>query len=303
MENVLLAGGTGLIGTRLSALLLREGYSVSILSRSHRGTSGSLRYYRWNIQKGYIDPEALAAATHVINLTGAPVAGSRWTPSRKRKILESRVLSTRLLREAATRSDRIKTFINASAVGFYGNGGSRWLTETDQPGDDFLATVCRQWEQEAQQPDNASMRTVILRIGLVLAREGGALPELLRPMHFGIAPYFNSGNQIQSWIHADDVCGIFLHALRSTKMQGIYNAVAPTPVSNFELVRTLRNIKQRWALLLPVPAPVLRLMLGEMASMLLISQRCSASKIVEAGYSFLYPEIHQALSAEVGKPG
>lgn len=297
--NVLITGGTGLIGKRLTELLLQEGYQVIYLSRSRKKFTGSIPTYHWNIGEGQIDDEAIRNADHIVHLAGASIAGGRWTAKRKEDMYLSRIGSTKLLlRQLKNAKHHVKTFISASAVGYYGDGKDKWLTEEAPAGNDFLAKLCSDWEAETQKVNSLGIRTVIYRIGIVLSRNGGALPELARSMNFGVATYLGSGNQYLSWIHIDDLCRAFLFAIKNNQMNGVYNAVAPSPVTNREMTDAIRRAKKIPAIVLPAPAFALKLALGEMSQALLTGQRCSSEKLLKAGFKFSYPRLDKALSAE-----
>jgi len=296
--NVLITGGTGLIGKRLSAMLLEKGYSVSFLSRGKTDISGTIKTYHWNPEKGELDDTAIRNAHAIINLAGASIADGRWTAKRKNEIYTSRTAGTMLLAHKLKELNHpLKVFVNASAVGFYGDKGGKWLTETDNSGNDFLASVCKDWEAKAQTVSALGIRTVICRIGIVLAREGGALPELEKSMRFGISAYLGDGRQYYSWIHLDDVCRIFIHALENEKMNGAYNAVGNNPVTNKELLRAIQKAKGAHALTVTAPAFALKIILGEMSEAILGSQRCVNEKLGKLGFEFRFTNLQNALSA------
>ncbi|HXH19918.1 MAG TPA: TIGR01777 family oxidoreductase [Chitinophagales bacterium] len=296
MENVLITGGTGLIGSHLSKLLLNKGYSVSLLSRSKKNMDSGIRYYYWDIARGELEDNALKTADHIIHLAGASIAGGRWTKKRKEELYSSRIGNSALILQKLKRiGHHVKTFISASAVGYYGDGRDKLLTEDAPCGKDFLACLCRDWESQAMQMKSRGIRAVALRTGIVLSRQGGVLPELARPMHFGVAVYMGDGKQYLSWIHIDDVCRAYLFALKNKNLEGVYNAVAPQPVTNREMITFIREARQSHALILPAPAFALKLALGEMSHALLTGQRCSSEKLIKAGFEFRYPDLKGAL--------
>ncbi len=297
MHTTLITGGTGLIGSHLSRLLAKEGHTVNLLSRGASAPSeGVSKVYQWDIDKEQIDEKAIATADYIIHLAGVPVAGAKWTKKRKEQIYFSRVAGTMLLSKKINEVGKnVKAFISASAVGYYGDCGDRWLTEDAPNGNDFLAHVCRDWEKYSIGEGAPDVRSVALRTGIVLSKEGGALPELEKSMNFGIATYLGDGSQYYSWLHIDDICRMYLHALQTETMQGAYNAVAPEPVTNKELVSAIRKAKGCFALELPAPTFVLKFALGEMSDAILGSQRCTSKKIEQTGFRFSFPDLKGAL--------
>lgn len=295
-QTVLIAGGTGLLGRHLSEMLKDEGFRVIHLSR-HQNLQARFPAYRWDLDAGHIDEEALEQADHIINLAGAGVADKRWTPARKRLIIDSRIESTKLLKRYIEKHGpgNFKSFTAASAIGFYGNRGEELLTEESAPGKGFLPEVCTAWEAASGEIEKLGLRTSIVRIGIVLSMKGGALPQMLMPFRFLVGTRFGSGRQWYSWIHIDDISRIFCEAIKNEKLSGIYNGVAPHPVRNRDFVATIRRALERPALLLPVPAWLLRLALGEMADAVLDSTRVSAEKLTKSGFEFEHPLLLPAL--------
>ncbi len=291
MEKILITGGSGLIGQRITDLLEKKGYTVAWLSRSSQTNQKS---FVWNVEKQEIDPEAMEWADAVIHLAGAGVAEKRWTPARKKLILESRTQSTQLLYTAIEKSShRPSTFISASAVGFYGfNTGTALVDESSAAGSDFLAEVVVAWENEAKKMETLQLRTVLLRIGIVLDAEGGALGEMLKPP---VAAPLGSGDQWMSWIHVEDLARMFVFALEKTTLQGVYNAVAPNPATNQQLTQEAAQAKGKTYLGIGVPGFALKLVLGEMAAMVLGGNRVSCQKIQKAGFQFEFFELSAAL--------
>ena len=291
MKKVLITGGSGLIGQRITELLEKKGYQVAWLSRSARSER---KNFLWNIEKQEIDPEAMEWADAVIHLAGTGVAEKRWTPERKKLILESRTHSTRLLFSALDQAqNRPTTFISASAVGYYGfDTATALVDETSPAGNDFLAEVVMAWENEVKKIESLDVRTVMLRIGIVLDAEGGALPEILKPP---VAAPLGSGDQWMSWIHSEDLARMFVFALEKTTLQGAYNAVGPNPATNQQLTQEAANATGKTYLGIGVPGFLLRLILGEMAAMVLGGNRVSCQKIQKAGFQFEYFELSAAL--------
>jgi uncharacterized protein len=304
MKTVLITGGTGMIGKTLTKALLQKKYQVIILSRETRepqpGIPG-LSYAQWNINQQTIDKDAIIKADYIINLAGAGIADKRWTKKRKTEIVDSRVKSCELLVKALKEnSNQVKAVISASAIGWYGPDpvipNPSPFTE-DKPADNaFLGATCLQWEKSIEPVQQSGKRLVRLRIGIVLSNEGGALPEFRRPIRFGIAAILGNGKQAVSWIHIDDLVRLFIAAIENETMNGIYNAVAPYPVSNKELTLQLARIKRgKFFIPFHVPAFILKIVLGEMSIEVLKSATVSAKKIMGTGFTFLYTSITEAL--------
>ena len=297
MSKVLIAGGSGLIGQRLSQLLVEKGHEPLLLSRSAK-PNAAYKTFVWDLKQMQIDEHAIQEADYVINLAGAGVADGRWTPERKKLIIDSRVHTNQLLLESFQKlGKKPKAYLSSAAIGYYGDRGEEWLTEASEPGNGFLAESCQAWEEAIATIAASGIRTVALRIGIVLSKSGGALAKMLLPLKFGLSTYFGNGNQWYSWIHIEDVCRMFLEGIENEQLQGTYNAVAPNPATNKELADKLVEVVSHFALALPAPAPVLRLAMGEMADVVLSSNRVSAKKIQQEGFEFKYPELKSALQA------
>lgn len=297
MATVLIAGGTGLIGQRLSILLRKHGYTVRHLSRRADPTA-PFPQFRWDPSRKLIDPEALEGVDHLINLAGAGIADRPWTAARKQLITSSRVESNLLLhQEIAARGWQPQSFIASAAIGYYGDRPSdQWITENEGPGEGFLAESCIAWEDAIQQVRLLGVRTVTLRTGVVLSLNGGAVPKLVGPLRWGLGTIMGNGKQWYAWIHIDDLCQMFVYALENVALQGVYNAVAPEPVRNAEFTRVLARQFNPSALTLPAPSWALRLALGEMADVVLTGARVSARRIQSAGFAFKYPDLPTAVA-------
>jgi uncharacterized protein len=295
VSNILITGGSGLIGSRLTELLLQRGHRVSHLGRTKHDTG--IHSYTWNVEQHQIDPEALLGIDSLIHLAGAGIADKPWTSARKREILESRTNATRLLYDELKKGRHtVKAFISASAIGYYGfNDNEEICTEESNAGNDFLATVTRRWENEIDAITTLGIRVVKVRIGIVLSDKGGALKGIMRPVKLLAGAPLGSGNQYMSWIHLDDLCGIFIKAIEDQAMHGLYNGVSPTPVTNRDLTVSIAKMLRKPLILPAVPSFLLKLLLGEMADLVLRGSKVSAQKILQAGYSFKFQNINDAL--------
>lgn len=292
-NTVLIAGGSGLIGSKLSKMLLKNGYAVRLLSRSPKAEG----QFFWNPASGEIDASALEGVDSVVNLTGANIAGGRWTAARKRDIIESRVQSAILLRrEIEKLAVPPKSYLSASAVGFYGNSGEEWMSETSPPANQgFLAECCQKWETAADQIAALGVRSVKFRIGVVLDKEGGALAEIVKPLRFGLGIYFGDGKAWWPWVHHEDVCQAFLWAIENHHAQGVFNLCSPVPARGRDLVKATAKALHQPAIFLPAPAFLLRLFLGQMSTVVLNSNRVSSEKITKSGFVFKWPGLDSAL--------
>ncbi len=292
-----ITGGTGFVGQHLSRLLQSRGHRITIFSRSAASQSrAGARVAQWNPDEGVYDTDAFVPLEAVVHLAGAGVADKRWTEARKKEIVDSRVQGTRFLLEALrANAPHCKTLISASAIGWYGPDVADKIpfTEDAPPAHDFLGETCRQWETEVFRAKDF-LRTVALRIGIVLGREGGAYPEFAKGLRFGVMPVLGSGDQVVSWIHVEDVAAMFALAVEDDAMQGIYNCVAPHPVTNRALMKAIATTKGGLAIPVPVPAFALTIGLGEMSTEVLKSCTASAAKTEAAGFSFRFKTIEEA---------
>jgi len=296
-EKILITGGSGMIGSRLSEMLIDQGYEVAHLSRNPNKFS-KYKTFRWDVKQGYIDDNAITYANYIIHLAGAGVADEKWTEERKREILKSRVDSASLLYNCLQKSNHhVKGFISASAIGIYGDSGDQLVSEESILADDFLAEVCKAWEASAWQIKNLDLRTVIFRLGIVLSDKGGALPQLALPVKMMAGAPLGSGKQYMSWIHIDDACRLFINAIEDTQFEGVYNAVAPHPVTNSEFTKELAQVMHKPLMLPKVPEFALNLMLGQKSGVVLDSQRVSANKVLQTGFTFEYNYLDEALES------
>ena len=297
--RLIVAGGTGFIGSALCQRLLERGHSLTLLTRarSSQTISPNPKWITWDPSSGGNREDMVDGADGVINLAGEPIAARRWTEAQKEKIRSSRIHTTRALVAAIAKAGEKPPFlINSSAVGYYGARGDEAITERDGPGGDFLARVCIDWEEEAQRAEGYGVRVIRLRTGVVLGKGGGALAKMVPPFKFFVGGPLGSGRQWMSWIHIEDEVGLILFLMEKPDARGAVNATAPNPVTMKDFCKTLGSVLRRpsWA---PVPAFALRLMLGEMAEMLLTGQRVLPEVALSLGYKFRYPTLSEALRA------
>jgi uncharacterized protein (TIGR01777 family) len=301
MQTVLITGGTGMVGQALTNTLIEKGYEVIVLTRTPKRSSRlQLSYAEWDVKNQYIDPAAIKKATIFVHLAGESVASKRWTTKRKQEIIDSRVQTGQLLAKVLQENKhQVHTFISASAIGWYGpdNEKSRdqGFSETDPMDNSYLGTTCGLWESSTDSIKVLGIRHIVLRIGIVLNKRGGALAEFVKPAKFGLATILGKGNQIVSWIHQIDLCNIILFAIENKQIEGIYNAVAPNPVSNKELTLTVASKYFKHHLNINVPVFILKIMLGEMSIEVLKSAKVSSKKLQQQGFEFNYSNIIEAI--------
>lgn len=304
MATVLITGGTGLIGQALTKELIAKGYSVIVLSRQSTHAVAKkhapLSYAHWDIPKQTIDKEAIQKADYIIHLAGANVADGRWTEKRKQQIRESRTNSSALLVKALKEyPNHVQAVVSASAIGWYGPDpqvpNPQPFTEMAPSYANFLGTTCQLWEDSIKPVLHEGRRLVILRTGIVLSNHGGAYKEFEKPLKFGVASVLGSGKQVVSWIHIADLVGMYIAALENKQWHGVYNAVAPAPVSNKELILTIARKRGGFYVPAKVPELALKTALGEMSVEVLKSATVSSKKAESAGYQFLFPTIETAV--------
>ena len=302
MQTVLITGGTGLVGKALTKALLAKGYKVIILSRSvsNKEAVANLLYARWDVKKQEIDITALQAADYIVHLAGAGVVEKKWTDAYKKEIVDSRTESSGLIIESLKNNEnKVKAIVSASAIGWYGEDTEpvKPFVETDGAADSFLGQTCKLWEQSIEPVTSLGIRLVKLRIGIVLGNDGGALPEFKKPIRLGTAAILDSGKQMVSWIHIDDLCRMFIAAIENKEMHGSYNAVAPMPVSNRSLTLTLaKAMNGKFYIPVHVPAFVLKIMMGERSAEVLKSATVSCKKILDTRFEFNFKTIEPALA-------
>ena len=299
--NVLITGGSGLVGTRLTEILIKRGFTVSHLTRKveEKSVGGKpVKTYLWDIKKGIIDEKALLEADYLVHLAGAGIADENWSEERKKEIIESRTKSIDLIvSKLQTLPHRIISFASASGIGYYGaDTGNEHISEQHTPGNDFVADCCIQWEAAADEIQALGIRTVKFRTGIVLSEKGGALPKLTQPVRWGVGAALGTGKQWQSWIHLDDLCELFIKSLTDQQMTGAYNAVAPNPVTNHDLTKISAQVLKRPFWMPNVPEFALKLAFGEMASIVLGGNYVLNQRIkLETDFEYRFVEVRKAL--------
>ena len=292
MKKVLITGGTGLIGKRLSFLLASRGYEVRILSRNDSSNS-VYKTFVWNVTEQYINDSAFEGLNHIIHLAGAGIADKRWSEKRKKEIIASRVASTNLLYNTVKRlKTPLSSFISASATGYYGSVTTETIfEEIDKPAKDFLGKVCSLWENSIFQFNEIKIRTVALRTGIVLSKDGGALKKMKTP----VITALGNGKQYMPWIHIDDLCELYIKAIEDQEFKGAYNAVSSEHISNLSFSKKISKIFNHPFLAIGAPSFILQIVFGEMSTIILNGSRISANKIQQAGFKFKFENLEKAL--------
>jgi len=300
-KNVLLTGGTGFIGKHLTDVLIENGFTVSILSRSDRKNTPSITYYKWNLKDNFIDRDAILNADYIVHLAGEGIVEKRWTKRRKKAILESRTKPVQLILSILKENNKtLDAFVSASAVGIYGAFTSQEIcTENTPPANDFLGMTCQKWEADADQITTLGIRTVKIRTGIVLGKGEGFLKKITPGFKAGFGAILGSGKQYIPWIHVEDLCQIYLKAIVDTDMQGAYNATITDNTTNATLSRILAHLYGYTIWLPNIPAFLIRLGLGKMSIAVLEGQRISSEKIQKAGFEFQYTDIETTLSTSL----
>lgn len=302
MATITITGGTGMVGSALTKNLLAKGHNIIILTRKAKAATNKIRYKEWDVKNGTMDTTAITEADYVVHLAGANVADGRWTDERKKVILQSRIKSGELLvKTMHNHPNKVRAVISASAQGWYGADpeipNPRPFTETDPATDDFLGKTCQAWEAAIAPVTVIGKRLVIFRIGIVLSNAGGAYKEFKKPLQFGAATILGNGKQVVSWIHIQDLVRLFTDAIENDRWNGIYNAVAPNPVSNKALILQIAKQKGGFSIPFHAPAFMLKAALGEMSVEVLKSTTVSSEKVEKEGFDFLYPVIGKAVAA------
>lgn len=294
-RTILITGASGLIGKALTELLLQKGYDIHHLSRSSSKGGDKIKTFKWDVYKRQIDENCIKGVDAIIHLAGESIAGGRWTGKRKAQIIESRTASVRMLYDLLKRKKHhVQCLVSASAIGYYGDRGDKLLDEEAGPGDDFLAGVCMQWENAADEGKTLGIRVVKLRTGIVLDKDDGALAQLAFPIKMGVGAPLGSGRQWVSWIHLKDVVRMYCFAFEN-EIEGAFNMTAPYPVTNGELTAAVARRLKRPLWLPNIPDFFLKIILGEMNRAVLGSTKVSDAKIQSLGFRFRFPELKEAL--------
>lgn len=295
-EVVLITGGSGMVGRRLTSLLAEEGYSVRVLSRKKVLVPGA-RIFLWDYRQGFIERAAIDGVDHIIHLAGESIANGRWSEARKSEIIDSRTRSASFLFDQFSKAGRrLLSFTSSSATGYYGAvTGSRIFTEEDAPGPGFAAATCIKWEEQARRFSRLAERVAIIRTGIVLSPSGGMLESLLPTIRMRFSPLFGDGNQWIPWIHIDDLCSIYHMAIKNSAFSGIYNAVSPLPVTYSRMVDAISAHMGIRVIKPATPGFIWKALFGEKSEILLTGSRVSSEKIAAAGYNFIFPQLEEAL--------
>tara|TARA_Y100000814_G_scaffold168485_1_gene123121 strand:- start:6816 stop:7730 length:915 start_codon:yes stop_codon:yes gene_type:complete len=300
MKSILITGGTGLIGSKLLDSIDKSVYNVYVLTRKKSFKKNGVNYINWDPENSVLDISQIKNLYSVINLAGESIDGSRWTSNYKRKILDSRVNSTRLLFNKVKEMKELpKSFISASATGFYEVNTDNPQAETDLPGNNFLSDVVQQWEKEILKFKSLGLRTTTFRIGLVLSKDGGVLKRLYPIFKFFLGVPIGSGKQMISWIHESDMIGLINMAIESNKLEGIYNAVAPEIITNTEFTKSLLKSLNRFSYpsIIKAPSFIVRILFGEQSDLVLNGLNISSEKIMQSNYKFKFTKLSSALNA------
>lgn len=298
-KNILITGGTGFVGKHLTDLLILNGYTVSILSRTKKNNTDSVFYYTWDVEKQIIEKESVLNADYIIHLAGENIAGKRWSNQRKEAIVNSREQSAQLIYGVVKKyGKKLDVFISASGVGIYGAiSGQAICTEDQKPANDFLGLTCQKWEAVATEFELEGIRTVKVRTGLVLGKNDGFLEKLKPVFKFKLGAALGSGHQYMPWIHIDDLCAIYLEAIKNSEMRGAYNAAVADDTTNATFSTSFAKVYGYKIWLPNVPAFLIKLMLGEMAKLLLTGRRISNDKVKSLGFKFKWEDIEAAIKS------
>lgn len=296
-KKILITGGAGFVGRKLAKLLIEKGYQVSILSRQKRQNTATISYYQWDVEMGVIEEQAILDADVIINLAGENIAQKRWTQTRKKQLVDSRVNAIQLIHQVLqAKNKKIDSFISASGIGIYGAFTSnKTFNENSKLANDFLGETCQKWEAATDSIASLNIRTVIIRTGLVLGKNDGFLSKLIPVFKYRLGSVIGTGQQYMPWIHIHDLCGIYAFAVENEQVQGPYNAAVKDGTTNALFSSELAK-QFGYKIFLPNISKILiRILMGEMATIILKGQRVSPQKIIDAGFQFKYTTLSQAL--------
>jgi uncharacterized protein (TIGR01777 family) len=295
-KSILITGASGLIGHVLTELLLKKGYKVAHLSRDISKPKPGVKLYKWDVSRNLIDKECISNADIIIHLAGEGIADKHWTNRRKEQIIKSRTASIRLIYSLLDKySHHVDAVISASGINYYGDQGEKMVNEQAGLGSGFLSATCKEWEQAVDEGERFGLRIAKLRIGMVLAKSAGALPQLAKPIQYGVGAALGSGKQWISWVHLKDAASAFLFLVEN-QSKGVFNLVAPAgPVTNKEMTSAVAKTLGRPLFLPNIPVFALRIILGEMKAMVLDSVKASSEKLIAEGFEFEFPELKMAL--------
>lgn len=296
-HNVLLTGGSGFIGKHLTNVLIEAGYTVSVLSRGNKENTPEIQYYKWDLDKSYIDENAVLNAAYIIHLAGEGIVEKRWTKKRKKAILESRTKPIELIFSVLEKHNKkLNAFISASAIGIYGAVTSHKICSEDTPpANDFLATTCQIWENAVDKIEDLGIRTVKIRTGIVLGKDEGFLKKMSPSFKSGFGATLGTGKQYLPWIHIEDLCQMYCKSVTEDQMNGPYNAAVTDNTTNERFSRLLASLYGYSIWLPKIPPFVLRIILGEMSQAILEGQRMSSEKIQKTGFEFQFTDLEKAL--------
>ncbi len=301
-KKILITGGTGLVATYLTKKLIEKGYKVAHLSRNKNVSNEQVETYFWDVKNKQIDEHCIDDVDAIVHLAGAGIADERWTEKRKALIIKSRTESISLIYELMRkRPNKIQSVISASGSGYYSDRGDTLLTENEPPKDDFISQCCVLWEEAIDKGQQLGLRTVKLRTGLVLDKKRGALPKMALPIKFGLGAALGDGKQWVSWIHITDVADMYIHAIENENLSGAYNMSSPQPITNKALNKAIAGTLNKPLWLPNIPKTALKLVLGELSTVLLGSTKMDIKKIQDTGFRFNFPEINAALKDIYGR--
>ena len=296
MKSIIIAGGTGLIGKRLTSLLVDRGFTVHILTRQNLASNDKIKYFQWHIEEQLIDLGVFKDAVGLINLTGAGIADKRWSKARKVEIMDSRIIPARFLQQVMRENEiELPVYVSASGSSFYPNSDGKHFVESDLPGSNFIHMVCVNWESQALAMESNFKRIAILRTGVVLAKSGSFLQKFTATVKFFVAGIFGNGKQALSWIHIDDLCNVYIMAIQNSTIRGVYNAGICNHESHYSFIKAYLEASNRKAIILKAPTFISKLIFGEMSILLNSGVSMSHDKIKVKGFKFQFENLSEAI--------